>query len=53
MLTDDKASVGYNARTDARFQIVSDNPWFTFPYPGEEFAHAQKQIKNALAAYDA
>ncbi|WAQ93740.1 S23A2-like protein [Mya arenaria] len=33
LLTDDKKNIGYNARTDARIQIVRDNPWLTFPYP--------------------
>ncbi|XP_052781708.1 solute carrier family 23 member 1-like isoform X2 [Mya arenaria] len=35
LLTDDKKNIGYNARTDARIQIVRDNPWLTFPYPGQ------------------
>ncbi|KAH3716415.1 hypothetical protein DPMN_059138 [Dreissena polymorpha] len=34
VLTDDKTSVGYNTRTDSRIQVIYDNPWFTFPYPG-------------------
>jgi len=34
VFTDDKDNVGYNSRTDARSQIVYDNPWFIFPYPG-------------------
>ncbi|XP_052282148.1 solute carrier family 23 member 1-like isoform X2 [Dreissena polymorpha] len=35
VLTDDKTSVGYNTRTDSRIQVIYDNPWFTFPYPGQ------------------
>lgn len=34
VLTDDPTNPEYNARTDARNQIIQDNPWFTFPYPG-------------------
>lgn len=34
VFTDNKNDVGYNSRTDARIKIVSDNPWFIYPYPG-------------------
>ncbi|WAQ93794.1 S23A2-like protein [Mya arenaria] len=25
----------FNARTDARSEIIAENPWFMFPYPGQ------------------
>ncbi|KAK3095572.1 hypothetical protein FSP39_016215 [Pinctada imbricata] len=33
-LTDDRKSEEYYARTDFRLKVVSDTPWFVFPYPG-------------------
>ncbi|XP_045169652.2 solute carrier family 23 member 1-like [Mercenaria mercenaria] len=35
VIENDPDSKGYNARTDARSEIIADNPWFTFPYPGQ------------------
>ncbi|KAK6182946.1 hypothetical protein SNE40_010516 [Patella caerulea] len=35
VLSDDPNSKEYYARTDARTEIISLNPWFYFPYPGQ------------------
>ncbi|KAK6186214.1 hypothetical protein SNE40_008297 [Patella caerulea] len=35
VLSSDPNSVQFYARTDARNQILSTNPWFFFPYPGQ------------------
>lgn len=35
MLTSDPNDVGYRTRTDARSSVISDAPWFNFPYPGQ------------------
>ncbi|KAL4221143.1 hypothetical protein ACF0H5_019402 [Mactra antiquata] len=32
---DDPNAIGYKARTDARNDIIRDNPWFNVPYPGQ------------------
>ncbi|XP_045168875.2 solute carrier family 23 member 2-like isoform X2 [Mercenaria mercenaria] len=32
---DDPNALGYKARTDARNDVIRDNPWFNFPYPGQ------------------
>ncbi|ESO95055.1 hypothetical protein LOTGIDRAFT_117723, partial [Lottia gigantea] len=34
-LSTDHNSVQFYARTDARNQILTNNPWFFFPYPGQ------------------
>ena len=31
----DPTHISYNARSDARLNVIYDNPWFTFPYPGD------------------
>ncbi|XP_045170342.2 solute carrier family 23 member 1-like [Mercenaria mercenaria] len=31
----DRGDSSYNARTDARVDVIYDAPWFTFPYPGQ------------------
>ncbi|XP_045170261.2 solute carrier family 23 member 1-like [Mercenaria mercenaria] len=31
----DPSSGSFKARTDARVNAIYDNPWFTFPYPGQ------------------
>ena len=36
-MSDDPDSKERFARTDARFQIVHQSEWFTFPYPGNMF----------------
>ncbi|ESO95053.1 hypothetical protein LOTGIDRAFT_160815 [Lottia gigantea] len=35
VLSNDPNSVQFYARTDARNSILSTNPWFYFPYPGQ------------------
>ncbi|XP_035824292.1 solute carrier family 23 member 2-like [Aplysia californica] len=35
VLTDDKDSKQYNARTDARIDTLHKTAWFIFPYPGQ------------------
>ncbi|XP_060594872.1 solute carrier family 23 member 2-like isoform X2 [Ruditapes philippinarum] len=32
---DDPKAIGYKARTDARNDVIRDNPWFNIPYPGQ------------------
>lgn len=34
-LSDDPKSVEYNARTDARHQVIAQTSWLMFPYPGQ------------------
>ncbi|KAH9508741.1 hypothetical protein Btru_049792 [Bulinus truncatus] len=34
-LSSDPESVSFNARTDARVDVIDDVPWFLFPYPGQ------------------
>ena len=34
VFTDDPKNIEYRARTDARSDVISTSPWFTFPYPG-------------------
>ena len=34
-LTDDKESVHYKARTDAREDVIEKSDWFYVPYPGK------------------
>ncbi|XP_055955629.1 solute carrier family 23 member 1 [Patella vulgata] len=35
ILSSDPSSVQFYARTDARNDIITTNPWFYFPYPGQ------------------
>ncbi|XP_060590151.1 solute carrier family 23 member 1-like [Ruditapes philippinarum] len=35
VIENDPNGKSFNARTDARSDIISDNPWFAFPYPGQ------------------
>ena len=32
---DDPKAVNYQARTDARINVLHEAPWFRFPYPGK------------------
>ena len=34
-ITDDKKSLQYKARTDAREDIIEKSDWFYVPYPGK------------------
>lgn len=36
---------GYMARTDLKGDVISQAPWFTFPYPGKEKEKVLKQLK--------
>lgn len=33
------------ARTDLKGDVISQAPWFTIPYPGEEKEYFSKQLK--------
>ena len=33
-LTEDITDQEYNARTDARSDVITNSPWFNIPYPG-------------------
>ena len=35
VITDDCNDIGFRARTDARLDVIRDNPWFNIPYPGK------------------
>ena len=34
VLSDDRDSVQFYARTDTQLHIIHNTPWFSFPYPG-------------------
>lgn len=37
---------GYMARTDLKGDVISQAPWFTFPYPGKEKETLSMQLKQ-------
>jgi hypothetical protein len=39
---------GYQARTDAKGNVLSQAPWFRFPYPGEEKMGAPSCLGHML-----
>ena len=43
LLTSDKNSLQYKARTDAREDIIEKSNWFYIPYPGESFEQEGSQ----------
>lgn len=44
VLPSDPKEYGYMARTDLKGDVISQAPWFTFPYPGEEKEKLSKQL---------
>lgn len=46
VLPTDPKRYGYMARTDLKGDVMSQAPWFTFPYPGKEASKLSSEVTS-------